>query len=314
MGCLYSGMFRNSVVFSLAISASALANGGDARIIFAAENALYGSGYDIGKADGWMDNTLRAAISRFQGQSQRLTSTGVLDAQTLKALGVSVPPSTSISGNDVASPALAQAELGFSKASKKSPATTSPSVKPAKQPEVEPKKKDLVAKPRPAPVAETVATPEVKAAPALTSRKPDAPKPQKVAKAQQKPTVTPPPEPKPIVAKPEMSKPSQPEQDVKQVSTVEAAEPTPASQKSVSVASRSRYELKADGTQSSLEKLGAITGNPVAPATNESPQAQRASEDGDAQLADEQGESSTDNPGISGFFSNLFDFLFGWIV
>ena len=57
------------------------------KVIFAAENALYGAGHDIGRADGWIDEQLRAAIRAYQAQNG-LQTNGNLDTATLKALGV----------------------------------------------------------------------------------------------------------------------------------------------------------------------------------------------------------------------------------
>ncbi|WP_097461694.1 peptidoglycan-binding domain-containing protein [Mangrovitalea sediminis] len=57
--------------------------------IFAAQNALYGAGFDIGKADGMMGSTLHAAIKKFQESQSGLQATGDLDGATLAALGVS---------------------------------------------------------------------------------------------------------------------------------------------------------------------------------------------------------------------------------
>lgn len=57
--------------------------------IFAAQNALYGAGFDIGKADGNMGPALQAAVKKFQESQSGLKATGDLDTATLAALGVS---------------------------------------------------------------------------------------------------------------------------------------------------------------------------------------------------------------------------------
>lgn len=56
--------------------------------VLAAENALYGAGYDIGQADGQMDAKLQSAIEQFQQKQAGLAATGELNDETLYALGV----------------------------------------------------------------------------------------------------------------------------------------------------------------------------------------------------------------------------------
>ncbi len=102
---------------ALAVSVSfcaVAAQAGPVETIYSAENALYGAGYDIGKADGWMDNTLRSAIRQYQSGHDELQATGNLDPQTLSALGITLGSNSTVSGNDVADRTAAMAALGLS--------------------------------------------------------------------------------------------------------------------------------------------------------------------------------------------------------
>ncbi len=83
------------------------------KVIFAAENALYGAGHDIGRADGWIDNQLRAAIRTYQREAG-LKTNGNLDADTLKALGINVPSGATITANSVGSRTESMKGLGLS--------------------------------------------------------------------------------------------------------------------------------------------------------------------------------------------------------
>ncbi|QSP93938.1 peptidoglycan-binding protein [Marinobacter salinisoli] len=316
MGCFSSGMFRNGIVFSLAISASAIAQGNNVKLIFAAENALYGAGYDIGQADGWMDDALRAAVKRYQGQSPGLTATGTLDAQTLKSLGVSAGSDKKVSGNDVASPEAALAELGLTKTKTRSSKQVRTESRPVARTKDQPKAKkpEVAVKPEPKAVPEPI-TKAVKVAetkpdpekPVKAVAKPAQPKPQVVTKAETK-LPAPAPQPEPVVAVPKpATAPST--AAAQQIAVANPGQPD-AADESDGVATKSRYELKADGTQSSLEKLGVITGNPVAPSAD----ATTTAETTDANGPEEDQAGASGGSGVSNFFSNLFDFLFGWIV
>ncbi|TYC63901.1 peptidoglycan-binding protein [Marinobacter sp. BW6] len=83
------------------------------KVIFAAENALYGAGHDIGRADGWLDNQLRAAIRAYQSENG-LQTNGNLDADTLNALGINVPSGATITANSVGSRTDSMEGLGLS--------------------------------------------------------------------------------------------------------------------------------------------------------------------------------------------------------
>jgi len=93
---------RASGITAAAVLASfcaVAAQAGPAETIYSAENALYGAGYEIGKADGWMDNTLRSAIRQYQSSSDELQATGNLDPQHYQRWGLpgrTTPPSATI--------------------------------------------------------------------------------------------------------------------------------------------------------------------------------------------------------------------------
>ena len=82
-------------------------------VVFAAENALYGAGYEIGRADGWLDEQLREAIRAYQTENE-LDITGNLNTATLKALGISRITSATITSNAVGSRKESVTELGLS--------------------------------------------------------------------------------------------------------------------------------------------------------------------------------------------------------
>ncbi|MFE8069452.1 peptidoglycan-binding domain-containing protein [Marinobacteraceae bacterium S3BR75-40.1] len=86
----YRSMFRliAAGLVTGVLSGAALAQQTPNNTVLAAENALYGAGYDIGTADGQMDSQLRAAVKSFQSKQSGLSATGELDDDTLYALGV----------------------------------------------------------------------------------------------------------------------------------------------------------------------------------------------------------------------------------
>ena len=69
-----------AVVSSIAICGWAQA-ASPTHTVFAAENALYGSGYDIGTADGWIDTKLRTAIRQYQSDRPELSARLVYEEQ-----------------------------------------------------------------------------------------------------------------------------------------------------------------------------------------------------------------------------------------
>lgn len=55
--------------------------------IVALKNALYGAGYEVTNVSPQMDDSTRAALTKFQ-KDQGLQATGILDEPTKKALGM----------------------------------------------------------------------------------------------------------------------------------------------------------------------------------------------------------------------------------
>ncbi|MBW3196268.1 peptidoglycan-binding domain-containing protein [Marinobacter nauticus] len=127
-----------AVVSSLAICSWAQA-ASPTHTVFAAENALYGSGYDIGTADGWIDSKLRTAIRQYQSDRPELSASGNLDSATLKSLGVEAAPTLTIQSNSVASRSAARNQLGLaanSRPTARSVAAVAPESKPEPAPEI----------------------------------------------------------------------------------------------------------------------------------------------------------------------------------
>ncbi|WP_286715400.1 peptidoglycan-binding domain-containing protein [Marinobacter sp. tcs-11] len=122
---------------SIAICGWAQANS-PVHTVFAAENALYGSGYDIGTADGWIDDKLRTAVRQYQSDRPELSASGNLDSATLKSLGVAAAPALTIQSNSVASRSAARDQLGLA-AKVPSPARSVAAIAPKPKPEPAPK-------------------------------------------------------------------------------------------------------------------------------------------------------------------------------
>lgn len=108
-------------------------------VVFAAENALYGAGYEIGRADGWLDEQLRTAIRAYQTENN-LQISGNLNAATLEALGVTKIPSAPITSNAVGSRKESVTELGlsFPEPMRNTPAVARTEPKSLPQPEPKP--------------------------------------------------------------------------------------------------------------------------------------------------------------------------------
>ncbi|MDK9557939.1 peptidoglycan-binding protein [Marinobacter sp. M216] len=160
MNFVKSRSAHHALVLSLALAASAVSHADTVNVIFAAENALYGAGYDVGRADGWMDNSLKKAIRQYQDQVDHLRTSGNLDSETLTSLGIANKAGTSISGNAVAKKADALAALGISDARPRHAAKPKPrrekivakafTVPPAPTPTEQPKAVAVTEKPEPA--------------------------------------------------------------------------------------------------------------------------------------------------------------------
>ena len=280
---------------ALTVSFCAVAQADPADTIFAAENALYGAGYDIGKADGWMDDTLRSAIRKYQSGQEGLQATGDLDPQTLSALGIAVKDGDSVTGNTARSREGAMADAGISKQRFGSTSATQP-VAVAPEPEVQRE---------PAPVSAEAPTLEEEAAPV-----PDAilatddnpviqSEPETAQTSMQAPQTAEEPESKPVaVAAAEEPSIVEETSTVEKLSTVDAA-PSVA----LDVPSEATEETSTD-VDYQLPQETTTSGDPE---ISESLQATRSS-------SDNTSESTTIAKSSGGFFSSLFDFLFGWLI
>ncbi|MEC7728964.1 MAG: peptidoglycan-binding protein [Pseudomonadota bacterium] len=261
------------------------------KVIFAAENALYGAGHDIGRADGWIDEQLRAAIRAYQAQNG-LQTNGNLDTATLKALGVTKTSSATITANSVGSRKASLAQLGLSLPE---PAPNTPTIaraepKPSPEPTPAPiQKSSEQGEPTTSLDAEpdenqidtegTSKKPEVKAQEKVAEAAPKAPEP--VASEHPAPTSAPTSAPAPA-----------PEPAVAEETTPEATkEPDPVlAQLPAEPNSAGPAEPKAADTKKAQPIEGETTAS-----TN---------------FAVADNSQSTGG----GFFAVLFDFFFGWLV
>jgi peptidoglycan hydrolase-like protein with peptidoglycan-binding domain len=267
------------------------------RVIFAAENALYGAGFDIGRADGWIDGKLQEAIRGYQ-TANGLQANGTLDAATLKALGVHAAPATTIAANSVASRQQSAEVLGLA-----SPAPTPPAPTVAK----------AETEPTPEPQSEPQATPEPRNQPekkieTVAESAPEKPADQRISKETSTPieveatggTVV-------VAEKPEPATAETP---------APATEPDPEPEPAVVVVDTAPSDSPAekDPVLAQLPNEPTSAGNPQP----EEPVAQEPESSQSAQLdKPEPVNQTTANKSQSsggGFFSALFDFFFGWLV
>lgn len=280
---------------ALTVSFCAVAQADPADTIFAAENALYGAGYDIGKADGWMDDTLRSAIRKYQSGREGLQATGDLDPQTLSALGIAVKDGDAVTGNSARSREGAMADAGISKQRFGSPSAKQP-IAAAPEPEV---------KPEPVPVSTEASTLEEESAPApetivATNDKPVIqPETELAQDSKPEPQIAEEPEIEPVAVA-AVEEPSIVEETstVEELSTVDA-EPSVA----LNVPSEATEETSTD-VDYQLPEEPTASGNPE---ISESSQATSST-------SDNTSESTTVAKSSGGFFSSLFDFLFGWLI
>ncbi|MGM0767667.1 MAG: peptidoglycan-binding protein [Pseudomonadota bacterium] len=276
---------------------------GPLETIFSAENALYGAGYDIGRADGWIDQRLRGAIRKYQSEQDELTVSGNLDPGTLKALGVHSSTDQVISQNAVANRSQALAALNLQKAHRPAPA---------------PKPVD-VARPEPAPEPE----PEVAAAAAEPAAVPVGEPAQPAAKV---------PEPEVVSMASGPAPDSQPEAEAAPEVAAEIADKekpsSPEKQPDIETISK-KPEVNPD-RESAVREVAAVEAEPVPRQTGKTPAPSGAPDtsQGDSEVvASLPAEPTAAGPATparaaeaprtqssGGFFSSLFDFLFGWLV
>ena len=292
---------------ALTVSFCAVAQADPADTIFAAENALYGAGYDIGKADGWMDDTLRSAIRKYQSGREGLQATGDLDPQTLSALGIAVKDGDAVTGNSARSREGAMADAGIDK-ERFGSANEEQLVAAAPEPEVQPEPA-LVPTESPPLEEEAVPVPDAILAtddnpviqPEPTIAQASMPAPQTVEEPESEPVAVAVAEepsatekPQTTVERPIVEEPS----TVEELSTVDA-EPSIA----LNVPSEATEETSTD-VDYQLPEEPTASGNPE---ISESSQATSST-------SDNTSESTTVAKSSGGFFSSLFDFLFGWLI
>ncbi|WP_166259218.1 peptidoglycan-binding domain-containing protein [Marinobacter salicampi] len=280
--------------------------------IYAAENALYGAGYDIGVADGWIDDPLHNAIANYQSDRRGLKSTGQLDAATLSALGVGLKPDNVISGNEAPNRNAALAALGLEESAMPTPTEAADAAP-------EPVKAEPVSEPEPDPVPSAVIAEE----PAEVREVPAVAETMHIEREAQ------PVNPKKPEPESEASS-SDPRAALSQSPLVAVADPTepveprsePASTESETVADTETREPTTDAT---VEKP---PGTPVE-TQPESEVIVDGSADNDFVIPEEPTAAGKPSPDTTetagavqtshsvssrGFFGSLFDFLFGWLI
>lgn len=305
MNVVRSRNTQRALVISLALTASTVSHANTVDVIFAAENALYGAGYDIGRADGWMDSALRNAIRQYQDRADHLRASGNLDSDTLTSLGIANKPGTNITGNTVGKKAEALAALGISAPAPKQIVKPQPkreeivakafTVPPAPEPEAQPKPEKVTQQPEPIPAATTE----------LAEAKPKT-EVETTEKAQ--------PEPAPAVAVESETVTSKPNE-----------EPTLTGQNIEESKVTNREAILTAGTKEAPDNPPAQPS--VKPEQEPAPAVQLPAEPTASDVteqastdvkADELGEVPESRPETSGdgrsIFGSLFDFLFGWMV
>ncbi len=286
---------------------------GPLETIFSAENALYGAGYDIGRADGWIDDTLRRAIRKYQADTDELTVSGNLDAPTLDALGIRARSPRVIAGNAVSRQGQALAALNL-----QSPEPSRPAAQPVSRSEPAPERA-----PEPAPQS----TPEPAPEPVATAQ--PTPVPPEATAPRAEPALETVPAEKPIVAEADIRKKERnPEEQSVEITTSTAPEvadaevPESAETESVATESAETESTEAENTESERATTERVAASDT-PSADESiteetelvaglPAEPTAAGPAPAKTHTEQQQPRVQSGG--GFFSSLFDFLFGWLV
>lgn len=263
-----------------ALMACPLAQATSVQTVFSAENALYGAGYGIGQADGWIDDRLRSAIRQYQEGRPGLSATGELDSPTLEALGISGGRSELMGGNGVADRETARKELGLADAS----TSTISAPKPAQAPIPAPKPKVVK-------VAE-ISEPEVKVEKPPTQATP-------------KPVEKPLPEPQLAKAEPKLKAPEE--------KSAPESEPEPRSEPIVIASTVRVSDDSADAKKPALVKPVKDETNEVAKTEILPPEPIEASSEQEPALSASGDESETQESS-GNVITRMFDFLFGWMV
>ncbi|WP_439531082.1 peptidoglycan-binding domain-containing protein [Marinobacter adhaerens] len=263
------------------------------KVIFAAENALYGAGHDIGRADGWIDEQLRAAIRAYQAQNG-LQTNGNLDTATLKALGVTKTSSATITANSVGSRKASVAQLGLSLPE---PAPNTPTVaraepKPAPAPE-----------PTPDPIQKSSEqggpTTSINAKPVKNQIVTDVPSKRTEVKPQEKVAEAAPKTPEPVTS--EHPAPT----------SAPTSAPAPAPEPAVAEETTPEATKEPDPVLAQLPAEPTSAG-PDEPKATDTKKAQPIGGETTASTNSAVADNSRSTGG--GFFSVLFDFFFGWLV
>lgn len=276
---------RRRLVVAAALIACPLANAASVQAIFSAENALYGAGYDIGQADGWIDDRLRSAIQQYQTDRPGLSATGELDSQTLAELGISGNESDLVGGNVASSRKAAREELGLVLIS------AAPSTSPA-SPEPEPEPAQPVATPEPAAEPEPQPEPE----PEVIAEQVEEPVEEQVAvEAEEKEK-----------SEEEVAAVNEPEPTQEPVEKSEP-EPEPTSQPVV-IASVSR---NIDKVNEPDDSAGEASQTSVQATAVPEPTAATAGEDAVSSGSDSTSPQAESSGNV---LTRMFDFLFGWMV
>lgn len=286
---------KNASVAAALLACPLMVQAASVKTVFSAENALYGAGYNIGQADGWIDDNLRSAIRKYQADDPELNTTGELDEPTLSALGIASSGARLMNGNTVASRDAARKALGLETL--------------AVRPEPAPAPRPVVAAPEP------VAEPEP--APRNKEAAPVKPEANVIASAEPRPEPLKQPEPEVTAAKVPAPEPAQ---------IVQAqAEPEPTSQPitivpTVRASSRDDQVTVAETDQPVKEKISVdVAGANIA--EEPQPVVENMAEGETTGAAVSQKTVSADIPEDSqaaerrgNVMTKMFDFLFGWLV
>lgn len=274
--------FTTTVVLTSLMATGGLAHAeNNASIIYAAENALYGAGYQIGQADGWMDRELRSAIREYQGAQEDLTANGTLDAQTLEALGIDYSPAMAISENHLGSPKAVRLALNLPVAD--TPPTKPTTVnRPVAQPEPSPE---------PAAIAAEPVEPEQPPAFVAQTPEPDANNAEAMAP----------------VAQAESTKAPAPEMAVAESADTEEQAPQPGEQE-IQIIAKDDDPIRQLPTEPTSAGVAESTQAEAAPVSvTKEPPASMAT-------AASTSLATVSRDRSSGFLASLFDFLFGWLI
>lgn len=308
---------RDSIAAAIIFSLPATAQAAPADVIFAAENALHGAGYDVGQADGWLDNDLRLAIRRYQSGTDGISNTGNLDGDTLSALGIASTGEV-ISDNALPNRKAALAALDLRPAAP----DPRPSQQVVKTPPLEPKpepEQEIRKAPEPEPAPVKV---EVASAPAetrqLTEATPETRESSSPAVFQktEAPVAS---SPEPAVAEGPLETPAATPAETTVVRTQKAPEPAPQIETAAQPVSQVKVTASEEEPSPAMEnKSGNAPSSDALAAvdTTASPDASEeyASEVETAAVVNTAEQPAEAQKNGNGFFGNMFNLLFGWMI